>query len=138
MGSGSDLVTTYRTGRVWNVPVDLVGVDPRKAQLAQVMTPASEKLAAPVADGVVRFFGGTAGVYRIDVAGQSVAVAANLADPSESDIAPVAELTLGGKRVAGVPEFTASVTRSIWVKLALAVLALLLLEWWTYNRRVTV
>ena len=83
-------------------------------------------------------FGRSVGVYQVSAGDHTFSVAANLADPEESAIKPSPELVLGGKKLAGAPEFKASVTRSIWVWLLLGALAISLVEWMTYNRRITV
>jgi len=104
----------------------------------QVREPGKKPVTAPVIDGRAEFYGRSVGVYQVTTADASFAVAANLADPQESAIKPSPELILGGKKLAGAPEFKASVTRSIWVWLLMAALGLSLVEWMTYNRRITV
>jgi hypothetical protein len=136
-GDDAELITTYRTGRDWHVPVDADDTTDGHATV-QVKEPGKKPVAAPVIDGRAEFYGRSVGVYQVTTQDATFSVAANLADPQESAIKPATELVLGGKKLAGVPEFKASVTRSIWVWLLLAALALSLVEWMTYNRRITV
>jgi hypothetical protein len=133
-GDDAELITTYRTGRDWHVPVD----SDDGHDTVQVREPGKKPVTAPVIDGRAEFYGRSVGVYQVTTADASFAVAANLADPQESAIKPSPELILGGKKLAGAPEFKASVTRSIWVWLLMAALGLSLVEWMTYNRRITV
>ena len=83
------------------------------------MLPAAQRAACVTPDGALR-------------------LAANLADPFESAITPAEELVLGGRKVEPAPTFTPSLSRSVWMYLALGALLLSCVEWWTYNRRVTV
>ncbi len=62
--------------------------------------------------------------------------AVNLLDPEESNIEPRAEFDVGPDRVSAAR--TRSQPRELWKWLVLAGLALLLLEWYIYNRRVHV
>ncbi len=133
-GDDAELITTYRTGRVWSIPVD---PDERLREV-DVRGPGGRQK-APVARGRARFYGAQAGIYQIDVpGGEPLALAANLADPVESRIAPRTELKLAGRIIPAPPSFTPSVSRSIWTYLVLGALLLSTVEWLTYNRRVTV
>ena len=67
-----------------------------------------------------------------------IQLAANLTNPHESDIEPSNELLLGGKKLAPPKPGKASRPQSLWTYLVLMVLALLLVEWFTFNRRITV
>jgi hypothetical protein len=74
------------------------------------------------------------GVYRAAWAGGERGFAVNLLDADESNIQPRDEIKLGAQRiVAGQVRRQAYDT---WKWIALAVLALLLLEWAVYHRRV--
>lgn len=132
-GDDAELITTYRTGRVWNIPVD-----PDEALREVEVRGPGGTVKAPVANGRARLYGQHAGVYSITTPDGVLGLAANLADPQESAIAPRGELILGGKKLEAPPSFTPSVSRSIWVILVCVGLAMLAVEWWTYNRRVTV
>jgi hypothetical protein len=139
-GDDSDLITTYATGRRIRVPMD----GTFELSEVQVETPSGRSVRAPLAEGVASFYASEVGVHRLTARapdGQAVAsiqLAANLANPQESDIAPSTELNMGGRRVEPPAGFHISHRRSLWLYLTLLVLLLLAAEWVTYNRRITV
>jgi hypothetical protein len=62
--------------------------------------------------------------------------AVNLFDPEESNLAPVNQFKVGAETVtAGDPK---QVPRELWKLAVLLGLAVVLLEWWIYNRRVQI
>jgi hypothetical protein len=63
--------------------------------------------------------------------------AVNLLDADESDIAPVSQLEIGADAIAS-SEGVQRMNRPIWPWLLAAGLAILMLEWIVYNRRVFV
>lgn len=63
---------------------------------------------------------------------------ANLLDSEESDISPAAELRLASDVVRARGRDRQEVTRRLWPWLVLAALAIVMLEWWVYNRKVHV
>lgn len=63
--------------------------------------------------------------------------AANLADSAESDVAAAQELTLASS-VVQAKQSSASATRKLWPWLLLGALAILMLEWFVYNKKVQV
>ena len=63
--------------------------------------------------------------------------AANLASATESRIAPRKELRLGGHLLVP-PTVRFGVQRRLWMLFIAGAFGLALVEWWTYNRRVTV
>lgn len=78
------------------------------------------------------------GVYRIEPAapGQD-AYAVNLFDAIESNVSPVQTLTVGAENIA--PQVAAvEVNKPAWRYFLLGLMALLLLEWIVYNRRIMV
>ena len=80
------------------------------------------------------------GVYRILSGGKLVRqFAVNLLDPAESNIRPGADSTIkiGYVEVAGKTGWIAG-HREIWRELVLAGLAIALLEWFLYLRRVSI
>jgi hypothetical protein len=95
----------------------------------------------PVSDGRAVYRGELAGFYKL-TGGPDDAVlgefAANLSDLEESRIAPAKELVLAGKKASAVSIATASLKSDLWIYLLLAVIAVSVLEWITYHRRVTV
>ncbi|MFH2010573.1 MAG: hypothetical protein ABI333_28490, partial [bacterium] len=190
-GENTRLIHTYRTGETWTIPLEAAG------DLAEVEDPKKNKFKAPLKDGTVSFYGRHIGYHSITTATKSVQIAANLANPDESDITPRAKLVLShgtykrelgrldlkeatkesristrtvlltvllagiglvllgfglyGGRTAplwvflGILLLAASVVivafaaeMRPWTGLLLAVAAILLAEWVTYNRRVTV
>ncbi len=79
-----------------------------------------------------------AGVYQFTAGGQETRrFAVNLFDPRESDIAPKEELQIGHNAIEASHEINRA-QREYWRWLVLAAFAVLLLEWYIYNRRVYV
>lgn len=139
-GDQADLLTTYATGHRERVPLDgVVG-----ATEADVRGPDAQITKTPVLDGLATFYGSKVGYYDLtakDAHGQPMAqiqLAANLASPSESDIAPSTELTLGGKKLAAPEAFAITHSQKLWIYLILLAGVLIVTEWVTYHRRMTV
>ncbi len=138
-GADSDLITTYTTGRRARVPLDgTYGISE-----VDVTTPSGASYKAPLSEGYATFFASEVGVHKLtakqdgeEVA--TIALAANLSNASESDIEPSAELSLGGKTLERPVAGTSTPQQSLWIYLCLMALLLLLVEWYTFNRRVTV
>ncbi|MGN6106840.1 MAG: vWA domain-containing protein [Kofleriaceae bacterium] len=139
-GDQTDLLTTYPTGSRERIPLDgVVG-----ATEAEVKGPDGAVTHTPILDGMATFYGARVGYY--DVAAKSptgaviaqIELAANLASPGESDIAPSAELSLGGKPLAAPEAFAITHTQKLWIYLVLLAMALIVVEWVTYHRRITV
>jgi hypothetical protein len=129
-------VSSFRTGEVWRIPV------PSSAESATVIDPQGAQHTVPVREGRAVYLGEQAGFYKL-VAGSgtdatSSEFAANLSDLDESRITPVATLALGTKKAAAVSIGTPGSKREAWVYLLAAVIALSIIEWVTYHRRVTV
>ncbi|MSP17335.1 MAG: VWA domain-containing protein [Myxococcales bacterium] len=136
-GDDAALVSTLRTGRTVELPLDAAS-DASEAREARVFDPKKQQTRAPVDHGRVRLHPKHQGLYQVGLDGDEVFVAANLADPTESNIRPASELVLGGRKLAAPPIFERTVTRALWVWLVVAAIALSAIEWLTYNRRVTV
>lgn len=136
-GDEADLLTTYATGRRERVALDgATG----SGEIA-VVDPAGARTSAPVLDGQAAFYASRVGFYRLertDGAPLSLELAANLASPSESDIAPASKLALGGQALAAPEPFAPSRSQQLWLGLVLLAALLIGLEWITYHRRVTV
>jgi len=85
-------------------------------------------------------YGGTqqVGLYRVDpgLPGRD-RFAVNLEDDAESNVAPRQHVTIGGQDVA-VGRLIATETPEAWRWLVGAALAVVLLEWYIYNRRVMI
>ncbi|CAN5285687.1 BatA and WFA domain-containing protein [soil metagenome] len=139
-GDQADLLTTYATGQRERVPLDgVVG-----ATEAEVKGPDGTITKTPVIDGLATFYGTRVGYYDLTAkapdgkALASISLAANLASPSESRIAPSSELTLGGKKLAAPEAFSITHSQKLWIYLLLFATGLIVLEWITYHRRITV
>lgn len=65
-------------------------------------------------------------------------IAVNLLSPDESDVGAVASLPMATRTVAAQGGGGAPTRRALWPVAAALALALLMLEWWVYNRRVRV
>jgi hypothetical protein len=142
-GDQTDLLTTYPTGRRERVPLDgVVG-----ASEAEVRGPDGKLTRTPVLDGLATFYGSQVGYY--DLAAKApdgsvlarIELAANLSSIEESDIAPSAKLTLGGaggKQLAEPEAFAVTRSQKLWIYLIVLAAGLILVEWITYHRRITV
>jgi Ca-activated chloride channel homolog len=139
-GDQADLLTTYSTGRLERVPLDgVVG-----ATEADVRGPDGTITHTPVLDGLATFYGSRVGYYDLTAKAADgsemshIQLAANLASPTESDIAPSTELTLGGKKLAAPEAFAITHSQKLWLYLILLAGGLIVVEWVTYHRRITV
>ena len=93
-----------------------------------------------VADAELAHYGGTdlVGAYEVTPSKPDArAFAVNLFDANESSVAPAAELALGAQRVAAQAE-SVEVNQPAWRYVLMGLLAILLLEWIVYNRRIFV
>ncbi|MCE9572753.1 MAG: BatA and WFA domain-containing protein [Deltaproteobacteria bacterium] len=140
-GDDSDLITTYATGVRQRVPLDgAVGL--REANLTAPDGVSQQK--APVLEGLATFYADRVGVWKLSAKFPDgselppLELAANLANPSESTIAPIADLTLGGRKLTEPEAFAITENQRLWIYLLLGVIALLGIEWVTYHRRITV
>ena len=125
-------ISSFRTGEVWSIPA---GPGDKVASLA---LPDGSKRIVPVKDGRAVYLGQDAGLYELELPDGKTSFAANLADPIESSIAPVASLVVGRVTSAEVEGFAVGVRRELWIYFLLAVLVVSALEWLSYHRRVTV
>lgn len=105
--------------------------------LVSVVGPDGKAREAEVADGVLRVRDtADVGVYKVDAGPLSTTFAANLLSAHESSIKPQKALSLAAGQTAPATAKIAG-RREIWRELALAALALLLIEWAAWNRRKT-
>jgi hypothetical protein len=129
-------ISSFVTGRVLEVPVSSA------ATSATVTLPGGATRTVPVKDGRAVLLGLDKGFYKLATPGQAESeatmFAANLADPDESAIAPVAELRVNGAEARPAEGFQIGVRRELWIYLLAAVLVVTAVEWLTYHRRVTV
>jgi hypothetical protein len=124
---------------------------PAGATGVRVVSPEGEaQTLVPAADGRV-VYGPIRdrGVYRLEWLGpggeadliegdRSVRFyAANLLDPAESDITPASELGLADRLVAARAAETSGLLE-LWPFVVLGALAIMMFEWWVYNRRVSI
>ncbi len=119
-----------------------VPIDPEPgAEAVRVTAPGSEPVTLPLDTNGEAVFSanGAPGLYRVEALTgsaitQSAVFAVNLFDPAESAIAPQAAIRVGGQPV--LPKQGEAVgQRELWPYLALAALAVLLLEWLIDFRR---
>ncbi|HZW11166.1 MAG TPA: VWA domain-containing protein [Phycisphaerales bacterium] len=120
-----------------------VRIDPPGAEPEAQVVPAAD---GRIAYGPIR----TAGLYTVSWNGPAGAgdatdgsrvvrtYAANLLDPAESDIAASPMLLLAGEEIAAQDADEAKAMIRLWPWLILAALAVLMLEWFVYNRKVHV
>lgn len=139
-GDNSDLLTTYSTGKRERIPLDgVVG-----AADAEVKDKDGVVTKTPIIDGLATFYGSKVGYYDVVARGAdgkpmaSLELAANLSSPEESDIAPSAQLTLGGHKLDAPQAFAVTHSQKIWIYLVLLAALLIVVEWITYHRRITV
>lgn len=130
------------TGGVHNLSVGqpLALQPPAAAAAVRVTLPGGGQQTLPVTGGPLVFAStGQTGLYTAEALENGAvtaraAFAVNLFEPLESDIRPQAAVTLGRQTVAlGAREDVGQ--QEFWPLLALAALAVLLLEWYAYHRR---
>lgn len=131
-GEDPAYLSSFRTGESWRIPVP-AGVD-----RATIETPAGQRLTVPVFEGRAVLLGTQAGFYRLHAGEDHRLVAGNLSDPNESRCAPRRTLSVNGTRATPPREGRAGVRRELWLYLVAGALVILLIEWGTYHRRVTV
>lgn len=125
-------LSSYETGETWHVRV------PGDAEEATLVTPDGEERAVPVVEGRAVCTGTTAGFYTLRAGESEEVFAANLGPSDEAIVEPAETLSVGGQE-ADEPEVgTASVRTELWTWLVLLALAIVMIEWFTYHRRITV
>jgi hypothetical protein len=126
-------ISSYRTGETWHVPA------PSDLSSAQLLFPGGTLERVPVKEGRAIVAGDRAGFYELQTdEGETLTrFAANLGDIEESQVDVVPELDVGTTSTS-LDRFSAGGRKEIWVLLVAAALALSLLEWFSYHRRVTV
>jgi hypothetical protein len=110
------------------------------ASALTVRTPGGRSIALTLAPGETQQFSGTdeLGIYVVEEPGQPPRrFAVNLFDSSESNIAPRPGVEIGHTEIAGQAGWEGGRVE-LWKPLLLAVLGILCLEWYIYNRRVHV
>ncbi|HJL16559.1 MAG TPA: VWA domain-containing protein [Sandaracinaceae bacterium LLY-WYZ-13_1] len=130
-------LSSYETGETWHVPA------PADVTTATLVTPGGEERTVPVVDGRAVCTGLRAGFYTLRTEGAEGApeedvFAANLGPSREAVIDPVETLEVAGRAAEPPSIGRAGVRTEIWMVLVLAVLGVVLVEWFTYHRRITV
>lgn len=141
----ASFIPNYTTGETWAVDLD-VDVD-----TAQLTRPNGEQSTVPVFNKQAFFQGSEVGFYTVeaapppDAAGAEPSadgpvkkvIAANLSDPDESQIAP-GELKIDEQPAPDSADSLIFERNELWIWAVLALILLLLVEWATYNRRITI
>lgn len=112
---------------------------PAGVSQATILTPDGRRETVhPDGAGVVRFAGTQRiGVYELRAAEKLLgSFAVNIEDAFESDIRMPSEMRLGGGQAVGQGQEIRTTTPEIWRWFVGAALAVAMLEWWIYNRRV--
>lgn len=143
---GGELGRVVRTGDILRDRVPLAAKDVRVVLPGGGATPTTPAADGQISVGPLRELGihtlqwdGPRGPSDGEIAGKSARpFAVNLLDAKESDITPVRTLNLASREVRGAENERASSPRRLWPWLVLAMLALLILEWYIYNRRVSI
>ncbi len=126
------LIQNFTTGQTWSVQL------PVKEGTAQVLAPgATAAREVPIYEGRAMVYGEQAGFYEVRSGEALARVAANLSSTRESQIMP-RELTSASAEITRDTSGLFFDRRELWIWAVLIALGLLALEWWTYNRRLTV
>jgi hypothetical protein len=141
-GGSSLPPTTYQTGQSWRIST--TSASP-KTDNAMIYTPDGRKISLPIINGEILISGKYSGFYRIKIGEQERWLAANLSDPTESNIAPATwreslrpPSTEQSTQEGALTIFGLPIPQPIWLYLLLCAALILGLEWMTYNRRITV
>jgi len=141
----AELLSTYPTGETWRIEV------PPEVTQVRWITPAGEERTLPSQGGWVALQGRTPGFHTL-VLGEGPdaprrLLAANFTDARESEIRPRDDLRTQAQQEAAqrgqeaadrAGDVAPASRRAPWVLLLLGAGLLLLLEWATYQRRITV
>ncbi len=142
MGGGQEPLETAGPRPGTPVVLDLASGTGQAGSLSynvRIRTPSGQTVDATARAGKVAFADtGELGVYEVQAGGKTVRrFAVNLFDPNESAIRPdlAPTIKIGDVKVAGESGWEPA-RREIWKYLVLAGLAVLLLEWYIYIRRI--
>lgn len=127
-----DFVSSYQTGDTWYVPA------PSDAESVTIVDPKGRAREVPVVDGRAVYAGLHTGFHTLRAGSFEETFAANLGPGDESRIAPAEALAVGPRRATQPSHGKVGVRRELWLYLVLFALIVLLVEWVTYHRRVTV
>ncbi len=130
----SSLVEAFHSGATWFVPIG-----DRTAETVEVTAPNGSVFEANASNGFAVFYGNQVGFYAIRNGEQVTQIAANLADTDESRIAPPEALSLPGIDVSeALDDASLDLAFDPWMILIALAFVIILIEWWSWNRRVTV
>jgi hypothetical protein len=124
-------IPNYVTGETWAIEM------PEGVEEARVTNPRGETSRVPVFEGRAVFRGLHPGFYEIRTDRGTTPVAANLSDLRESDVSP-GSIDVGEASQQKSADALFFDRRELWIWAVLAVFVLLIAEWWTYNRKITV
>lgn len=133
-GDDARALQGHRTGETWLVPLP-------DREIARVAATAPDGTVSqvPARDGRAVFRGDQAGVWTIAGGDWSTRAAGNLSNPQESTIAARPTLALSGREA---PEASTETHLTLptdpWWLLVLVALGLMMLEWFSFQRRWTV
>lgn len=130
---GSDY-SSFATGEVWRLPV------PPGTGKTSVIGPTGTRAVYPSRSGVLTYAGDMAGFYELqdENAVRLSRFAANLQAKGESDLAVEPQLSVGTLSSTAPEGLEPRTRRQWWVVLVVCALLTLIVEWFTYHRRVTV
>jgi Ca-activated chloride channel family protein len=131
-GEDPAYLSSFKTGESWRIPV------PAGSDRAEVQGPDGRTSTVPVLEGRAVLRGMRAGFYRVRAGGDAQIVAGNLADRDESRVAPRPFTDLHGTVATAPVPGRVGVRRELWLYLLAGALAIIVLEWVSYHRRVTV
>lgn len=132
VGEDAQYLSSFQAGTTFRIPVST------EADTAVVKDPDGQEATVPVVDGRAIYFGQRRGFYEVKAAGVTTRFAVNLGAPAESAVRPPSALTVDGRRAGPVSGFRVGVRREIWLYLLLFALGIVIVEWLTFHRRVTV
>lgn len=138
----NERAATFQTGTLWKIPTNSFHIEKQPKHKTQTLTlksPSGNISKIQLRQGIARYLGMESGVYTISInQAQPIKIAANLVNPFESNIRPLKKLIIDGQIITPPEGFSIRVKRHLWIYLLLLGLAIIVIEWLTYNRRLTV
>ncbi len=130
----ASLLESFRSGETWFVPIADRSID-----RVRVTAPDGREFDAQANNGMAVFYGQQTGYYQVEAGDERFEIAGNLADSAESDVSAKRNLRIGDAELRSEFESSGRVGRyDPWVWLLLAATGLLVFEWISWNRRLTV
>ncbi len=111
---------------------------PASSRSVRLRLPSGNMVKLPVREGFVRWTPREAGLYELEAGGVSLGVAASRAGSEEEDLSVPDGFDAGGSRWVEAPAERPERGAPLWAWFVLSAAALLLLEWWSHQRRWTV